>query len=113
MERSKKEFLSDMELQLGKFCMVLVRSENLNLELWARFDSLDDNLLMKFSRPRNEALEINLAGATCFERDRESLAPLETRKRFDRAFELGACVRVEGKLTVTLLFGAEEKGVTS
>jgi hypothetical protein len=113
MERSKKEFLSDIEPQLGNFCLVLVQSGRVNLELWLRLDSLSDNLLMKFSRHDGESLSLDLEGATRFERDRESLAPLATRKHFDRAFELGACVRVEGTLAVTLLFSKEEKFPTS
>jgi hypothetical protein len=107
MELSKKEFLSAVEPLCGKFCMVVVRSPKMNFDLWMFLESLSDTLLIKFSKPSGESLTVDLSGAVTFERDGNSLAPLDSRKRFDRAFELGFIVKAEGDISLAMLFSKD------
>lgn len=109
MECSKAEFLSVVDPWRGKECLLVVLTEDLNLHLSARLESLSTGAVLFFSGLPGESLRVDLARADFFEFGDARLVPEGTREDVNLLFEAAVCARVTNELMVGILLKRQGK----
>jgi hypothetical protein len=87
---------------------VIVTSEDFNLQLWARLETLSTGGEITFSGLPGESFRIDLGRADFFDFGDAGLAPEAMREGFNRLFESAVSARIMGELIVAILLKRQQ-----